>query len=97
MLTNNRKLIYRQKRKIQSIQLHIKNYRDNPHIQLSDNDIVDHLYHLEVIADVTEDSKVAKKANSLRKLILRIKRYRILEAQKKFLSDICLLLIQTTF
>src|SRR6185369_4741622 len=67
----------RQKRTIQRIQQHVKNYRDNPHITLTNTDIREHLYHLEAIIVITADHKVANKAISVSRILKKIIRYRL--------------------
>ena|SRR5688572_21140141 len=67
----------RQKRTIQRIQQHIRNYRDNPHITLTNSDIREHLYHLEVIIVITVDYKVANKAIAVSRVLKKIIRHRL--------------------
>ena len=84
---SEKRKIYCQKRKIQAIQLHIKNYRDNPYIQLTNEDISDHIYHLDIIATLTWESKVARKAVKVRDLLLRIQDYRIRERRRRIKDE----------
>src|ERR1044072_9232208 len=66
----------RQKRSIQGIQQHLRNYRDNPYIELTNREIAQYLWHLEAIITITNDHKIALKAIAVDKLLRKIKIYR---------------------
>src|ERR1043165_5854400 len=66
----------RQKRSIQRIQRHLRNYRDNPYIQLTNQDITQYLWHLGAIITITNDHKIALKAIAVDKLLRKIRIYR---------------------
>src|ERR1044072_4800255 len=66
----------RQKRSIQRIQQHLRNYRDNPYIELTNQEITQYLWHLGAIITITNDHKVALKAIAVDKLLRKIRIYR---------------------
>src|ERR1043165_3801472 len=66
----------RQKQSIQRIQQHLRNYRDNPYIELTNQDITQYLWHLEAIITITSDHKIALKAIAVNKLLRKIRIYR---------------------
>src|ERR1044071_1900123 len=66
----------RQKRSIQRIQQHFRNYRDNPYIELTNQEIVRYLWHLGAIITITSDHKIALKAIAVDKLLRKIRIYR---------------------
>ena len=66
----------RQKRSIQRIQQHLRNYRDNPYINLTNQEITQYLWHLGAIITITNDHKIALKAIAVDKLLRRIRIYR---------------------
>ena len=66
----------RQKRSIQRIQQHLRNYRDNPYIELTNQEITQYLWHLGAIITITTDHKIALKAIAVDKLLRKIKIYR---------------------
>lgn len=74
--SQHKNITYRQKRTIQRIQQHIRNYRDNPYIQLTNTDIGEHRYHLNAIITVTTEHNVAQKAIKVDKLLKRIQVHR---------------------
>ena len=66
----------RQKRSIQRIQQHLRNYKDNPYIELTDREITQYLWHLGAIITITFDHKIALKAIAVDKLLRKIRIYR---------------------
>src|ERR1043165_6180780 len=66
----------RQKRSIQRIQQHLRNYRDNPYIALTNQEITQYLWHLGAIITITSDHKIALKAIAVDKLLRKIRIYR---------------------
>src|ERR1044072_3610721 len=66
----------RQKRSIQRIQQHLRNHRDNPYIELTNQEIVQYLWHLGAIITITNDHKIALKAIAVDKLLRKIRIYR---------------------
>src|ERR1044071_2950585 len=66
----------RQKRSIQRIQQHLRNYRDNPYIELTNQEITQYLWHLGAIITITNDHKIALKAIAVDKLLRKIRIYR---------------------
>src|ERR1043165_5297838 len=66
----------RQKRSIQRIQQHLQNYRDNPYIELTNQEITQYLWHLGVIITITTDHKIVLKAIAVDKLLRKIRIYR---------------------
>ena len=74
--SQHKSITYRQKRTIQRIQQHIRNYRDNPHILLNNKDLREHRYHLNAIITVTTEHRVAQKAIKVDKFLKRIQVYR---------------------
>src|ERR1043166_20799 len=66
----------RQKRSIQRIQQHLRNYRDNPYISLTNQEISQYLWHLGAIITITNDHKIALKAIAVDKLLRKIRIYR---------------------
>src|ERR1043166_3220974 len=66
----------RQKRSIQRIQQHLRNYRENPYINLSNQEITQYLWHLRAIITITNDHKIALKAIAVDKLLRKIRIYR---------------------
>src|ERR1044072_743204 len=66
----------RQKRSIQRIQQHLRNYRDNPYISLTNQEITQYLWHLGAIITITNDHKIALKAIAVDKLLRKIRIYR---------------------
>src|ERR1044072_2942929 len=66
----------RQKRSIQRIQQHLRNYRDNPYIELTNQEISQYRWHLEAIITITFEHKIALKAIAVNKLLIRIQTYR---------------------
>src|ERR1044071_7700762 len=66
----------RQKRSIQQIQQHLRNYRDNPYIELINQEIIQYLWHLGAIITITNDHKIALKAIAVDKLLKKIRIYR---------------------
>ena len=66
----------RQKRSIQRIQQHLRNYRDNPYIELTNQEITQYLWHLGAIITITNDHKIALKAIAVDKLLKKIRIYR---------------------
>src|ERR1044072_9120692 len=66
----------RQKRSIQRIQQHLRNYRDNPYVKLTNQEINQYRWHLEAIITITFEHKVALKAIAVNKLLIRIQAYR---------------------
>jgi hypothetical protein len=66
----------RQKRSIQRIQQHLRNYRDNPYIELTNQEIAQYLWYLEAIITITNDHKIALKAIAVDKLLRKIRIYR---------------------
>src|ERR1044071_8117547 len=66
----------RQKRFIQRIQQHLRNYRDNPYIELTNHEITQYLWHLGAIITITTDHKIALKAIAVDKLLRKIRIYR---------------------
>src|ERR1043165_7651824 len=66
----------RQKRSIQRIQQHLRNYRDNPYIELTNREITQYLWHLGAIITITSDHKIALKAIAVDKLLRKIRIYR---------------------
>src|ERR1043165_3745269 len=66
----------RQKRSIQRIQQHLRNYRDNPYIELTNQEITQYLWHLGAIITITADHKIALKAIVVNKLLRKIRIYR---------------------
>src|ERR1043165_9224436 len=69
----------RQKRTIQRIQQHIRNYKDNPYIQLTNKDLRKHRHHLNAIITITTEYKVALKAIKIDKVLQRIQIHRFLK------------------
>src|ERR1044072_2049078 len=69
-------ILRRQKRSIQRIQQHLKNYRDNPYIELTNQEITQYLWHLGAIITITSDHKIALKAIAVDKLLRKIRIYR---------------------
>src|ERR1044072_9667558 len=65
-----------QKRSIQRIQQHLQNYRDNPYIELTNQEIIQYLWYLEAIITITADHKIALKAIAVDKLLRKIRIYR---------------------
>src|ERR1044072_2771620 len=65
-----------QKRSIQQIQQHLRNYRDNPYIELINQEITQYLWHLGAIITITNDHKIALKAIAVDKLLKKIRIYR---------------------
>src|ERR1044072_7858713 len=63
-----------QKRSIQRIQQHLRNYRDNPYIKLTNQEIIQYLWHLGVIITITNNYNIAQKAIAVDKL-RKIKTY----------------------
>src|ERR1044072_498119 len=66
----------RQKRSIQRIQQHLRNYRDNPYVSLTNQEITQYLWHLGAIITITNDHKIALKAIAVDKLLRKIRIYR---------------------
>jgi len=66
----------RQKRSIQRIQQHLRNYRDNPYIKLTNQEITQYLWHLGAIITITTDHKIALKAIAVDKVLRKIRIYR---------------------
>src|ERR1043165_6993926 len=66
----------RQKRSIQRIQQHLRNYRDNPYIELTNQEITKYLWHLGAIITITSDHKIALKAIVVDKVLRKIRIYR---------------------
>src|ERR1043165_2772245 len=66
----------RQKRSIQRIQQHLRNYRDNPYIELTNQEITQYLWHLGAIITITTDHKIALKVIAIDKLLRKIRIYR---------------------
>src|ERR1044072_3462384 len=66
----------RQKRSIQRIQQHLRNYRDNPYIELTNQEITQYLWHLGAIITITNDHKIALKAIAVDKVLRKIRIYR---------------------
>src|ERR1044071_4701541 len=66
----------RQKRSIQRIQQHLRNYRDNPYIELTNREITEYLWHLGAIITITNDHKITLKATAVNKLLRKIRIYR---------------------
>ena len=66
----------RQKRSIQRIQQHLRNYRNNPYIELTNQEIAQYRWHLEAIIIITFDHKIALKAIAVNKLLIKIQVYR---------------------
>src|ERR1044072_2075828 len=66
----------RQKRSIQRIQQHLRNYRDNPYISLTNQEITQYLWHVGAIITITNDYKIALKAIAVDKLLRKIRIYR---------------------
>src|ERR1043165_3927688 len=66
----------RQKRSIQRIQQHLRNYRNNLYIELTNQEITQYLWHLEAIITITNDHKIALKAIAVDKLLRKIRIYR---------------------
>src|ERR1044072_5840388 len=66
----------RQKRSIQRIQQHLRNYRDNPYIELTNREIAQYRWHLEAIITITFEHKIALKAIAVNKLLIKIQSYR---------------------
>src|ERR1044072_4140070 len=65
-----------QKRSIQRIQQYLRNYRDNPYIELTNQEITQYLWHLGAIITITADHKIALKAIAVDKLLRKIRIYR---------------------
>src|ERR1043165_1078044 len=65
-----------QKRSIQRIQQHLQNYRDNPYIELTNQEITQYLWHLGAIITITNDHKIVLKAIAVDKLLRKIRIYR---------------------
>src|ERR1043165_6547392 len=65
----------RQKRFIQRIQQHLRNYRDNPYIELTNQKIIQYLWHLGAIITIITDHKIALKAIVVDKLLRKIRIY----------------------
>ena len=68
-------ILRRQKRSIQRIQ-HLRNYRDNPYIELTNQEITQYLWHLGAIITITNDHKIVLKAIAVDKLLRKIRIYR---------------------
>src|ERR1043165_3814157 len=66
----------RQKRSIQRIQQHLRNYRDNSYIELTNQKITQYLWHLGAIITITSDHKIALKVIAIDKLLRKIRIYR---------------------
>src|ERR1043166_7648286 len=66
----------RQKRSIQRIQQHLRNYHDNPYIELTNQEITQYLWHLGAIITITNNHKIALKAIAVDKLLRKIRIYR---------------------
>src|ERR1043166_3105728 len=66
----------RQKRSIQRIQQHLRNYQDNLYIELTNQEITQYLWHLEAIITITSNYKIALKAIAVDKLLRKIRIYR---------------------
>src|ERR1043165_10199569 len=66
----------RQKRSIQRIQQHLRNYQDNPYIQLTNQEITQYLWHLRAIITITNDHKIHLKVIAVDKLLRKIRIYR---------------------
>src|ERR1043166_5599330 len=69
-------ILRRQKRSIQRIQQHLRNYRNNPYIELTNQEITQYLWHLGAIITITNDHKIALKAIAIDKLLRKIRIYR---------------------
>src|ERR1044072_2343899 len=65
-----------QKRSIQRIQQYLRNYRNNPYIELTNQKITQYLWHLGAIITITAEHKIALKAIAIDKLLRRIRIYR---------------------
>src|ERR1043165_811429 len=74
--TQNSAIPRRQKRSIQRIQQHLRNYRDNPYIELTNQEITQYRWHLEAIITITFEHKIALKAIAVNKLLIKIQSYR---------------------
>src|ERR1044071_669111 len=74
--SQHKTITYRQKRTIQRIQQHIRNYRDNPYIELTNQEITQYLWHLGAIITIITDHKIALKAIAVDKLLRKIRIYR---------------------
>src|ERR1043166_5262795 len=66
----------RQKRSIQRIEQHLRNYRENPYVELTNQEIIQYLWHLRAIITITNDHKIALKAIAVDKLLRKIRIYR---------------------
>ena len=77
--SQHKTITYRQKRTIQRIQQHIRNYKDNPYIQLTNKDLREHRHHLNAIITITTEHKVALKAIKVDKVLQRIQTHRSLK------------------
>ena len=74
--TQHSAITRRQKRSIQRIQQHLRNYRDNPYIELTNQEITQYRWHLEAIITITFEHKIALKAIAVNKLLIKIQAYR---------------------
>src|ERR1043165_5480052 len=74
--TQHSAITRRQKRSIQRIQQHLRNYRDNPYIELTNQEIIQYRWHLEAIITITFEHKIALKAIAVNKLLIKIQSYR---------------------
>ena len=74
--SQHKTITYRQKRTIQRIQQHIRNYKDSPYIQLTNKDLIKHRYHLNAIITVTTEHKIAFKAIKVDRILKEIQTYR---------------------
>ena len=79
IFSQHKTITYRQKRTIQRIQQHIRNYKDNPHIQLTNKDLREHRHHLNAIITITTEHKVAFKTIKVNKILQRIQNHRSLK------------------
>ena len=88
--SQHKTITYRQKRTIQRIQQHIRNYKDNPYIQLTNKDLREHRYHLNAIITITTKHKVGLKAVKVDKILKRIQVHHFLKKlnnKSNFLSS----------
>src|ERR1044071_5282015 len=74
--TQHSAITRRQNRSIQRIQQHLRNYRDNPYIELTNQEITQYRWHLEAIITITFEHKIALKAIAVNKLLIKIQVYR---------------------
>src|ERR1044071_6785674 len=65
----------RQKQSIQRIQQYLRNYRNNPYIELTNQEITQYLWHLAAIITITTNHKIALKAIAVDKLLRKIRIY----------------------